>query len=38
MTNERILKLIENQMKNILLYWVSVLRSGGTGRIPGVLG
>ena len=29
------LKFIENHMKNILLYWVSVLRSGGTGRMPG---
>jgi len=28
------LKFIENQMKNILLYWVSILLSGGTGRIP----
>ena len=28
------LKFIENQMKNILLYWVSVLLSSGTGRIP----
>ena len=33
-THERILKFIENQTKNILLYCVSVLCSGGTGRIP----
>ena len=29
------LKFIENQKRNILLYWVSVLSSGGTGRMPG---
>jgi hypothetical protein len=37
-TNERILKFIENQTKNILLYCVSVLCSGGTGRIPEMMG
>ena len=36
-TDERMLKFIENQTKNILLYCVSVLRSGGTGRIPKLL-
>jgi len=31
------LKFIENQTKNTLLYCVSVLYSGGTGRIPGII-
>lgn len=37
-TNESMLKFIENQTKNILLYCESVLRSGGTGRIPEMAG
>ena len=37
-TNERILKFMANQTKNILLYCVSVLCSGRTGTIPEMMG
>ena len=33
---DKMLKFADNQMKKILLYWVSVLCSRGTGKIPGV--
>lgn len=31
------LKFIENQIKNILVYCESVLSSNGTGRMPGII-